>query len=79
MLKLNAIKSEKIWGYELWIASTHPNGCQKDFEAFAGGDYPLLVKVIQADDVLSVQRAVVEKPNAGTYLTQKKIPDSFTE
>ena len=55
MLKLNAIKSEKIWGYELWIASTHPNGCQKDFEAFAEGDYPLLVKVIQADDVLSVQ------------------------
>lgn len=55
MLRLNAIKSEKIWGYELWIASTHPNGCQKDFETFAGGDYPLLVKVIQADDVLSVQ------------------------
>ena len=55
MLKLSAIKSEKIWGYELWIASTHPAGCQKDFEAFAGGDYPLLVKVIQADDVLSVQ------------------------
>lgn len=55
MLKLNAVKSEKIWGYELWIASTHPNGCQKEFESFAGGDYPLLVKVIQADDVLSVQ------------------------
>lgn len=55
MLKLKAIKSEKIWGYELWVASTHPNGCQKDFETFAGGDYPLLVKVIQADDVLSVQ------------------------
>lgn len=55
MIKLNAIKSEKIWGYELWIASTHPNGCQKDFEKFAGGDYPLLVKVIQANDVLSVQ------------------------
>ena len=55
MLKLNAIKSEKIWGYELWIASTHPNGCQKDLESFVGGDYPLLVKVIQADDVLSVQ------------------------
>lgn len=55
MLKLDAIKSEKIWGYELWIASTHPNGCQKDFESFAGGDYPLLVKVIQANDVLSVQ------------------------
>lgn len=55
MLRLNAIKSEKIWGYELWIASTHPNGCQKEFESFVGGDYPLLVKVIQANDTLSVQ------------------------
>ncbi|MCR4578898.1 MAG: class I mannose-6-phosphate isomerase [Treponema sp.] len=55
MLKLNAIKSDKIWGYELWIASTHPNGCQDDFKAFCGGDYPLLVKVIQADDTLSIQ------------------------
>lgn len=55
MLKLNPIKSDKIWGYELWIASTHPNGCQDDFKAACGGDYPLLVKVIQADDTLSVQ------------------------
>ncbi|MBP5443128.1 MAG: class I mannose-6-phosphate isomerase [Treponema sp.] len=55
MLKLNHIVSEKIWGYELWKASTHPNGCQKELLDFAGGDYPLLVKVIQADDVLSVQ------------------------
>lgn len=55
MLKLNPIKSDKIWGYELWIASTHPNGCQEDFRSFCGGDYPLLVKVIQADDTLSVQ------------------------
>lgn len=55
MIKLDAIKSEKIWGYELWIASTHPNGCQKEFESFTGGDYPLLIKVIQANDVLSVQ------------------------
>ena len=55
MLKLNPIKSDKIWGYELWIASTHPNGCQEDFKSACGGDYPLLVKVIQADDTLSVQ------------------------
>lgn len=55
MLKLESIKSEKIWGYENWIASTHPNGCQKNFEEFTGGDYPLLVKVIQANDSLSVQ------------------------
>lgn len=55
MIKLNAIKSEKIWGYERWIASTHPNGCQKEFIDALGGEYPLLVKVIQADDTLSIQ------------------------
>lgn len=55
MLKLDPIKSEKIWGYELWIASTHPNGCQKEFLSACGGEYPLLVKVIQADDTLSIQ------------------------
>jgi len=55
MLKLNPIKSEKIWGYELWLASTHPNGCQEDFKQACGGDYPLLIKVIQANDSLSIQ------------------------
>ena len=55
MKKLTAIKSDKIWGYELWIASTHPNGCQEDFKKIVGGDYPLLIKVIQANDVLSIQ------------------------
>lgn len=55
MLKLNPIKSDKIWGYELWIASTHPNGCQLEFKDFCRDEYPLLVKVIQADDTLSVQ------------------------
>lgn len=55
MEKLEAIKSEKIWGYELWIASTHPNGLQKEFFKKCEGDYPLLVKVIQANDTLSIQ------------------------
>jgi len=55
MLKLNPIKSEKIWGYELWIASTHPNGTQPEFAEAVEGDFPLLVKVIQADDTLSIQ------------------------
>ncbi len=55
MLKLSAIKMDKVWGYELWIASTHPNGPQKEFVDFCGGSYPLLVKVIQADQSLSVQ------------------------
>ena len=55
MIKLNAIRSDKVWGYELWIASTHANGCQKEFKDFVGGDFPLLVKLIQADKRLSVQ------------------------
>ena len=54
MLSLAPIRSEKVWGYEDWIASTHADGCQTDFKREAG-DYPLLVKVIQADDTLSVQ------------------------
>lgn len=55
MQKLSQIKSDKIWGYELWIASTHPNGCQEEFKKLCGGDYPLLVKVIQANESLSIQ------------------------
>lgn len=55
MLKLDAIKSEKIWGYELWLASTHSNGCQENFKTACGGEYPLLVKIIQANDTLSIQ------------------------
>ncbi|WP_257225388.1 type I phosphomannose isomerase catalytic subunit [Treponema parvum] len=55
MLKLKPVLSEKIWGYELWIASTHSDGEQKEFSAALGGDYPLLVKLIQADDTLSIQ------------------------
>lgn len=54
MKLLTPIRSEKIWGYEDWIASTHKDGLQKDFLELAG-DYPLLVKVIQANDTLSVQ------------------------
>ena len=55
MLKLTPVKSEKIWGYELWIASTHPNGPQQEFVQACGGEYPLLVKIIQANDTLSIQ------------------------
>lgn len=55
MLKLNYIRSDKIWGYELWLASTHPNGLQKDFLEACGGDYPLLIKIIQANESLSIQ------------------------
>lgn len=55
MIKLKAIRHDKIWGWEDWVASTHPNGLQQELFDFCGGEHPLLVKVIQADDVLSVQ------------------------
>lgn len=55
MIKLDALKFEKVWGYELWLASTHENGLQKDFLEYSGGEYPLLVKIINADERLSVQ------------------------
>jgi len=55
MLKLTGIVSNKIWGYENWIASTHDNGLQEDFLKALGGKYPLLIKVIQANESLSVQ------------------------
>lgn len=55
MIKLNPIKSEKIWGYENWIASVHPAAPHKQLLESCGSDYPLLVKVIQANDSLSVQ------------------------
>lgn len=55
MLKLNAIQLDKIWGYEQWIASTHENGLQQDLFNAMGGTYPLLVKIIQANENLSIQ------------------------
>lgn len=55
MLKLNALHFDKIWGYEEWIASVHPLGRQKEFFEAVGEKYPLLVKIIQANDSLSVQ------------------------
>ena len=55
VLKLKAIRQEKIWGWEDWLLSTHPNGLQQELFDFCGGEHPLLVKVIQANEVLSVQ------------------------
>lgn len=55
MLKLNPIRSDKVWGYENWIASVHPVAPHKEFLEQCGNDYPLLVKVIQANISLSVQ------------------------
>lgn len=66
MFKTNPFISEKPWGYERWILSTHPAGESivdssaefiggKNLSAIAGADYPLLIKIIQANDTLSVQ------------------------
>lgn len=66
MFKTSPFISEKVWGYENWIISTHKAGQSsvlegdirfngKPLSAVIGEDYPLLVKVIQADNRLSVQ------------------------
>ena len=61
ILKLNPFYSEKIWGYENWNLSTHRNG----HSTIVGNDatlletinkeLPILIKIIQANDTLSVQ------------------------
>ena len=55
MIKLKALHFDKIWGYEEWIASVHPGGRQEEFYDAVGKDFPLLVKIIEAKDSLSVQ------------------------
>lgn len=51
--------SQKVWGYEKWIVSTLKNQestCNgKNLSECIGGEYPLLIKLIQANDTLSVQ------------------------
>ena len=66
MFKTNPFIHEKPWGYERWLVSTHSAGQSKvgDTTEFIGGkylssilgnDYPVLVKIIQANKMLSVQ------------------------
>lgn len=61
MFKTIPFVSEKVWGYEKWIVSTLKNGQSKrqDDEKFLseiiGDDHPLLIKLIQANETLSVQ------------------------
>ncbi len=61
ILKLNPFYSEKIWGYEEWNLSTHKNGLSTlaDSETtllnYVGKELPILIKIIQANDTLSVQ------------------------
>jgi mannose-6-phosphate isomerase len=52
MIQLSPFVSEKMWGYEKWVLSTHEAGKSRPPLPY---DYPLLVKIIQADKTLSVQ------------------------
>ena len=66
MFKTKPFVSEKVWGYERWIVSVHPAGKSlvddttpqiggKPLNAIVGVSYPLLIKIIQANETLSVQ------------------------
>jgi mannose-6-phosphate isomerase len=64
MIRLQPFVTEKIWGYENWIVSTHPAGESRGENAIGyarplkkilGKEYPLLITVIQANETLSVQ------------------------
>ena len=66
MFKTQPFVSEKVWGYERWIVSVHPAGKSlvddttpqiggKPLNAIVGVSYPLLIKIIQANETLSVQ------------------------
>lgn len=61
IIKLNSFYSEKVWGYENWNLSTHRNGCStlaengENLRDYLGNDLPILIKIIKADESLSVQ------------------------
>ena len=66
MFKTQPFISEKVWGYERWIVSVHPAGQSladdgtpqiggKPLGTVIGASYPLLIKIIQANETLSVQ------------------------
>lgn len=66
MFKVRPFVSKKIWGYEKWLVSTLQAGQSfvDDSDSRLGGayileavhqQYPLLIKLIQADQTLSVQ------------------------
>ena len=61
ILKLKPFYSEKIWGYENWNLSTHKNGhstidnSEERLLDKLQEELPILIKVIQANDTLSVQ------------------------
>lgn len=61
IIKLEPFYSPKVWGYEEWVLSTHKNGNsivhsnKQTLSEVLGKELPILIKVIQANDKLSVQ------------------------
>ena len=61
MVKTIPFISEKVWGYEKWIVSVHEAGqslieeSQEKLSTLLTKDFPILIKIIQANDTLSVQ------------------------
>lgn len=61
ILELDPFYSEKIWGYEKWNLSTHKaghsliKGSNSTLLDTIGSELPILIKIIQANDTLSVQ------------------------
>mgnify|MGYP001607008884 CR=1 FL=1 len=66
VLKLKPYLSEKIWGWEKWVLSCHEDGKSTIEEGIykgqelseilgCGSDFPILNKIIKAEDTLSVQ------------------------
>lgn len=62
ILRLSPFFSKKIWGYEKWNVSTHRNGNSvvvnennKLLKDVLNKELPILIKIIQANETLSVQ------------------------
>lgn len=61
IVKLKPFYSEKVWGYEEWVLSTHKNGYSKlentnlDLIDYTQEKLPILNKIIKANENLSVQ------------------------
>lgn len=61
IIKLNPYYEKKVWGYEKWCLSTYNNKSSKvahndeELEKYIGKKLDILIKIIKANDNLSVQ------------------------
>lgn len=61
MFKTEPFRSDRPWGYELWTLSTHRHGQslvlpeKENLLSYLGHELPILIKIIKADEALSVQ------------------------